>query len=428
MRKLWGENTESSLNNFKIGSNVMPYEIIRAITTIKLCAAKVNVACGKLSKEKSFAIIDSCEKILSGEVDPEQFPLTVWQTGSGTQTNMNVNEVIAGLADMSLHPNDDVNMSQSTNDVFPSAIHIAVNELIINKLEPVIQAIIKTLMKLERDNGEIVKMGRTHYQDATPVKFSDEVSGWRVSLEESLKMINAAMTFTGGLAIGGTAVGTGINAPKGFGDSVTERINKLTKYRYHSLSNKFYGLTSKDAVVFLHGAFKALACNLIKIANDIRLLNSGPRSGLNEITLPANEAGSSIMPGKVNPTQCEALAMVCAEVLGNDTTVGFAASQGSLELNVYMPVIAFKMIESINLLADSILSFDALCISRIKVNAKIMQNYIDRSLMLVTKLSPVIGYDKCAEIVKIALDKDITLKEAAISSGYINTVDYDRYI
>lgn len=409
--KLWGAQTERSRQNFKIGGQRMPKEIIEAMILVKKCASKANCFAGKLSKEKMETISNACDELLCDMKD--SFPLVVWQTGSGTQSNMNVNEVIANIAKgEKLHPNDDVNMSQSTNDVFPTAIHIATVVAIQNKLIPSIEHMVETAKSLEKENAGLVKVGRTHLQDATPISFSSEISAWRAMLENALEMIKQNIGFVKMLAIGGTAVGTGINAPLDFGKNVVKQLKLDTNIDFCEDENKYHALSSKDALCNMHGVLKTLASNLMKIANDVRWLASGPRAGMGEITIPSNEPGSSIMPGKVNPTQCEALTMVAAEILGNDVTVGIASSNGNFELNVFMPVIGFKMIESINLLADAIESFDSNCFVGIKANTKKMKSYLENSLMVATALSTYIGYDNSAKLVKFAHENELSLKEA----------------
>ncbi len=407
---LWGAQTQRSFENFVIGDYKMPLEIIHAIAAIKYSAAVANEKLGKLSKDKAELIQKSAKLIIDGKYD-DQFPLVVWQTGSGTQTNMNVNEVIAHIAPK-LHANDDVNMSQSTNDVFPSAISVATCASITCYLLPATKDLIKTFKNLEDENKNVIKVGRTHLQDATPVTFGQEVSAWRVMLETNVEMINSALNYVKRLPLGGTAVGTGLNSPANFDAEAVKALNDLLDFDFEPLDNKFYGLSSKDAIVNVHGAIKSLACNLMKIANDIRLLASGPRCGLGEINIPANEPGSSIMPGKVNPTQCEALTQVVCEVIGNDTTITLAASQGNFQLNAYMPVIAFKIIESINLLSDAIASFNKKCAVGISVNLDKMSANVENSLMTATALNTVIGYEKAAELVKYAHKNNVSLYQA----------------
>ncbi len=421
----WGPQTQRSLENFRIGCEKIPPEIIRAFAFVKKAAALVNRDFGKLSDEKCGLITSAADKILAGEPDGA-FPLSVWQTGSGTQTNMNVNEVIARLSGGALHPNDDVNMSQSSNDTFPTALHVAAVEAVENRLIPAVHRLEVIFERLERENEGVIKSGRTHLQDATPITFSQEISGWRYMLVNSREQIEASLEFVRRLAIGGTAVGTGINAPKGFDSAMAEKLTELTGHGFVPDENKFHALTSKDAITFSHGAFKALAANLMKIANDVRWLASGPRLGLGEITIPANEPGSSIMPGKVNPTQCEALTMLCAEVMGNDATVGFAASQGNFELNVFITVIAFKYFESLNLLADGMDSFGKNCAAGIKADRLKMRENLDRSLMNVTALSPVIGYENAAKVAKAAHETGETLREAALRLGFMTAEEFDE--
>ena len=434
--KYWGAQTQRSLNNFDIGTEKMPLEVVNALTITKKAAAVVNHQLGKLAEVKMKAIVSVCDQILSGRYN-EHFPLAVWQTGSGTQTNMNVNEVIANRANDLLisqgknervHPNDDVNMSQSSNDTFPTAMHIAAYTKLTEKLLPAMNELKATLVKKENTFGNIVKIGRTHLQDATPLTLGQEISGWRAMLEKDEMMVLDASKYLLSLAIGGTAVGTGINAHPEFGDRITQVLTKLTGYPFQTSHNKFHALTSHDEIVFVHGALKALAADLMKIANDIRWLASGPRSGIGELTIPANEPGSSIMPGKVNPTQSEALTMVACQIFGNDATIGFAASQGNFELNVFKPVIIYNVIQSISLLTDSIRSFNEKCAVGIEVNEEVITMHVERSLMLVTALNPHIGYEKAAEIAKLAFKENSTLKEAAIKTGYVSAKQFDEWV
>ncbi|ASS97628.1 class II fumarate hydratase [Geobacillus thermocatenulatus] len=432
--KYWGAQTERSRQNFRIGTETMPLELIYAYAELKKAAAIVNHQAGKLSEAKQRAIVAACEEILQGRWD-EHFPLVVWQTGSGTQTNMNVNEVVArranellGDGEGRIHPNDDVNMSQSSNDTFPTVMHIAIYTKIQTHLLPALDGLIETFAAKERQYEKTIKIGRTHLQDATPLTFGQEISGWRTMLEKSKTMIIESADKLLDLAIGGTAVGTGINAPPGFGEQVAERLKAQTGYPFRSAANKFHALTSHDEIVYVHGALKALAADLMKIANDIRWLASGPRSGLGEITIPANEPGSSIMPGKVNPTQSEAMTMVAVQVFGNDATIGFAASQGNFQLNVFKPVIAYNAIQSVQLLGDAIRSFDERCAKGLEVNEVKMREYVERSLMLVTALSPHIGYDRAAEIAKLAHREGLTLKEAALKTGYVTAAQYEEWV
>ena len=432
--RLWGAQTQRSLENFRIGVGLetMPSEIIHAFGILKLAAARANAElCPERMTEQKLALITSAaEKIISGELD-EHFPLVVWQTGSGTQTNMNANEVIANYGNMLaeekiLHPNDDVNMSQSSNDTFPTAMHIAALRSIRELLLPSLDLMIDELCRLERENEGVIKSGRTHLQDATPISFSGEISGWRSSLEKDRKMIKLASAELCSLALGGTAVGTGLNAPDGFDTLVARKIAEITSIPFITEDNKYHALTSKDELVFAHGALKALASDLWKIANDVRWLASGPRCGLGEIKIPENEPGSSIMPGKVNPTQCEAMTMVALQVIANDTAVGMAASQGNFELNVFMPVCAYNFLQSVRLLADAIESFRANCVCGIVANREKMQEYLNNSLMLVTALSPYVGYENAAKIAKLAYSQNITLKEATLALGLMDEARFDE--
>ena len=432
--RLWGAQTQRSVQNFRIGvgKETMPEEIVHAFGILKKAAAAVNAELvpERMTPEKLAAITFACDEVISGKLD-EHFPLVVWQTGSGTQSNMNTNEVIANRGNQIvgrkiLHPNDDVNMSQSSNDTFPTAMHIAAVLSIEDTLIPACEAFVGTLRRLEDEKRGIVKSGRTHLQDATPITFSQEISGWRSSIEKDIELLRSAVRPLCALALGGTAVGTGLNAPAGFADMVAERIGALTGKDFVSAPNKFHALTSKDEMVFAHGALKALACDMMKIANDVRWLASGPRLGLGEITIPANEPGSSIMPGKVNPTQCEAVTMVAVQVMGNDTAVGMAASQGNFELNVFMPVCAYNFLQSVRLLAESISSFDRNCVSGIKADREKMDSNLHRSLMLVTALNPYIGYEKAAAVAGKAYREGITLKEACVGLGYMSEEEFDR--
>lgn len=432
--RLWGAQTQRSLENFRIGVGLetMPSEIIHAFGILKLAAARANAElCPERMTEQKLALITSAaEKIISGELD-EHFPLVVWQTGSGTQTNMNANEVIANYGNLLaeqkiLHPNDDVNMSQSSNDTFPTAMHIAALRSIRELLLPALDLMIDELCRLERENEGVIKSGRTHLQDATPISFSGEISGWRSSLEKDRKMIKLASAELCSLALGGTAVGTGLNAPKGFDTLVARKIAEITSIPFITEDNKYHALTSKDELVFAHGALKALASDLWKIANDVRWLASGPRCGLGEIKIPENEPGSSIMPGKVNPTQCEAMTMVALQVISNDTAVGMAASQGNFELNVFMPVCAYNFLQSVRLLADAIESFRANCVCGIVANREKMQDNLNNSLMLVTALSPYVGYENAAKIAKLAYAENITLKEATLALGLMDEERFDE--
>ncbi len=433
--KYWGAQTQRSKQNFKIGNEKMPLEVIKAFAQLKNAAAFTNNGLGKLSDVKKEAIVTACDEVLDGKFD-EHFPLVVWQTGSGTQSNMNVNEVLARRAnellpegsDEKVHPNDDINMSQSSNDTFPTAMHVAAYHAIYHDLIPALSQLKQTLLEKEKANMDIIKIGRTHLQDATPLTLGQEISGWRAMVEKSEKMIKESAEHLLNLAIGGTAVGTGINAEPIFGDKVAEQLGKQTGYSFVSSDNKFHALTSHDEIVFVHGALKGLAGDLTKIANDVRWLASGPRSGIGEISIPANEPGSSIMPGKVNPTQSEALTMVGVQVFGNDAAIGFAASQGNFELNVYKPVIIYNFLQSVHLLADSMISFNEKCVQGLEPNLEVIEENVNRSLMLVTALNPHIGYEKAAEIAKLAFKEGTTLKEAAIKTGYLTEEQYNEWI
>ena len=431
--RLWGAQTQRSVENFPIGvgHETMPDEIITAFGILKLAAARANRALlpGKMTEEKFAVIGRAAEEVRSGALK-EHFPLVVWQTGSGTQTNMNVNEVIANranaLAGKALcHPNDDVNMSQSSNDTFPTALHIAAVLALEEALIPAVEELKEALCVLESENAGIVKSGRTHLQDAVPIAFSQEISGWRASLERDLELLRLAVRPLYGLALGGTAVGTGLNAPEGFAEKAAEEVAGLTGRPFVSEKNKFHALSSRDELVFAHGAVKALAGDMMKIANDVRWLASGPRCGLGEITIPANEPGSSIMPGKVNPTQCEQVTMVAVQVMGNDTAVGIAASQGNFELNVFLPVIAYNFLQSVRLTAESVRAFTARCVRGIRANRERMKGNLDASLMTVTALSPTIGYENAAKCAKLAFDEDLTLKEACGKLGLLTPERFD---
>jgi len=432
--KYWAAQTERSHENFLIGVGIetMPREITHAFGILKKAAAIANheLKPEKMTDEKLAAISQACDEVISGSLN-DHFPLVVWQTGSGTQSNMNTNEVIANRGNeiagsKLLHPNDDINMSQSSNDTFPTAMHIAAVIAIEDKLIPAIDTLVDTFKHLEAENEGIVKSGRTHLQDATPIKFSQEISGWRASLEKDKKMITASCAELKELALGGTAVGTGLNAPAGFAEKAAEAVSKLTGKNFVTAPNKFHSLTSKDEIVFAHGALKALAADMMKIANDVRWLASGPRVGLGEITIPANEPGSSIMPGKVNPTQCEQVTMVAVQVMGNDVAVGMAASQGNFELNVFMPVCAYNFLQSARLLAESILSFNKNCAVGIKANKEKMHNNLHNSLMLVTALNPYIGYENAAKTAKKAFNDNISLKEACVELGFLTAEKFDE--
>ncbi len=426
----WGAQTERSFENFKIGIEKMPAEIIYAFGILKKAAALTNYRLGKLDKERCEIICQVCDEIVSGKLNGH-FPLVVWQTGSGTQSNMNVNEVIANRGNEIagkplLHPNDHVNMSQSSNDTFPTAMHISAVLAIKEKLLPAMDTFMKTLNHLEEENKGIVKTGRTHLQDATPIAFSQEISGWKQMILATRSMIETSLSHLKELALGGTAVGTGLNAPKNFDVEVAKSISELTGTAFITAPNKFHSLTSKDALVFAHGGLKALAANLMKIANDVRWLSSGPRCGLSEIFIPENEPGSSIMPGKVNPTQCESMTMVAVQVMANDVAVAMSASQGNFELNVFMPVCIFNFLQSVRLLSDSIVSFNNNCAIGIRANKAKMEENLHRSLMLVTCLNPYIGYDNAAKTAKKAFNENISLKEACIRLGFLTEEKFDE--
>ncbi len=432
--RYWGAQTERSHENFPIGVGLetMPREITHAFGILKKAAARANhkLKPEKMTAEKLAAIEGACDEVISGKLY-EHFPLVVWQTGSGTQSNMNANEVIANRGNeiagkKLLHPNDDINMSQSSNDTFPTAMHIAAAEAIEESVLPAIDCLIATFLRLEQENDDVVKSGRTHLQDATPIKFSQEISGWRSSLEKDRKLLLLALPELKELALGGTAVGTGLNAPKGFDRLVAEEISLLTGKEFRTAENKFHALTSKDELVFAHGALKALAADLMKIANDVRWLASGPRDGLGEIFIPENEPGSSIMPGKVNPTQCEALTMVAVQVMGNDAAVSFAASQGNFELNVFMPVCIYNFLQSARLLAEAMHSFNDRCVCGIRANREKMRHNLHNSLMLVTALNPYIGYENAAKTAKLAYKENISLREACIRLGFLTPEKFDE--
>lgn len=428
--KYWAAQTERSFENFKIGTEIMPREITHAFGILKKAAAIANYNLGKLPEEKLKAISAACDEVISGKLN-EHFPLVVWQTGSGTQSNMNANEVIANRGNeiagkKLLHPNDDINKSQSSNDTFPTAMHIAAVVAIEDSLFPAMDKLIATFRRLESENEGIVKSGRTHLQDAVPIAFSQEISGWRVMLETTKKQLELSLAGLKELALGGTAVGTGLNAPAGFDVEVAKQVSVLTGKTFKTAPNKFHALTSKDAYVFAHGALKALAANLMKIANDVRWLASGPRDGLGEIFIPENEPGSSIMPGKVNPTQCESMTMVAVQVMANDIAVGFGASQGNFELNVFMPVIAYNFLQSARLLADGITSFEKNCVTGIRANKEKMAHNLHNSLMLVTALNPYIGYENAAKTAKKAYKENISLKEACVGLGFLTAEKFDE--
>ena len=432
--RLWAAQTQRSHENFEIGVGIetMPREITHAFGILKKAAALANAELKpeKMTAAKLSAITAACDEVIAGTLN-DHFPLVVWQTGSGTQSNMNANEVIANRANQIAgeklcHPNDDINMSQSSNDTFPTAMHISAVIAIEDKLLPAIEALIATFKRLEAENEGIVKSGRTHLQDATPIKFSQEISGWRASLERDAELLKLAVKPLHELALGGTAVGTGLNAPKGFSELVAAKVAALTGKAFVTAPNKFHALTSKDKLVFAHGAIKATACDMLKIANDVRWLASGPRDGLGEIRIPENEPGSSIMPGKVNPTQCEAVTMVAVQVMGNDVAVGMAASQGNFELNVFMPVAAYNFLQSARLLAEAIVSFNKNCAVGITANKEKMYHNLHNSLMLVTALNPYIGYENAAKTAKKAYKDNISLKEACVALGFLTAEKFDE--
>lgn len=427
--KLWGAQTQRSLENFPIGEEKMPADLLRAFGVLKQACAAANRRLDKLDETRYRLIQDACLSIRAGDL-ADHFPLSVWQTGSGTQTNMNCNEVIAHWGNRQagedlLHPNDHVNMSQSSNDTFPSALHIAAATALHERLFPALQEMQLCLRCLEEANQDVVKTGRTHLQDAVPLTFAQEISGWRSMLEHSQGMLTSALDGLYELALGGTAVGTGLNAPRGFDTVAAEEVAKLTDLPFRTAPNKFHALAAKDALVFSHGALKALAADLLKIANDVRWLASGPRCGLGEIFLPENEPGSSIMPGKVNPTQCEALTMVAVQVMGNDTVLGVAASQGNFELNVYMPLMAHNYLQSVRLLADAMASFTRRCLAGLTANREKMAENLHRSLMTVTALTPLVGYENGAKIAKKAYAENISLKEAAVALELFTPAGFD---
>ena len=432
--RYWGAQTQRSCMNFPIGVGIetMPQEIIHAFGILKKAAAMANHALRpeKMTAEKRDAICRACDEIIDGKLN-DHFPLVVWQTGSGTQTNMNANEVVANRGNALagkplLHPNDDVNMSQSSNDTFPTAMHIAAVLSLEDRVIPAIDRLCATMRRLEEDNRGVIKSGRTHLQDATPIAFSQEISGWRTSLERDKQLLLLALPPLKELALGGTAVGTGLNAPAGFDTQVADAVSKITGKTFLPAANKFHALTSKDELVFAHGALKALACDMMKIANDVRWLASGPRNGLGEIRIPENEPGSSIMPGKVNPTQCEAVTMVAVQVMGNDVAVGMAASQGNFELNVFMPVCIYNFLQSARLLAEAIVSFNDHCAAGITADREKMQENLRRSLMLVTALNPYIGYENAAKVAKKAFQDGCSLREACLALGFLSAEKFDE--
>ena len=426
----WGAQTQRSLQNFRIGGQRQPREIITAFACLKDACARANAQVGKLTTEQAGAISAACEEIRAGKWD-EEFPLVVWQTGSGTQTNMNVNEVIAHLAadkGVKLHPNDHVNASQSSNDTFPSALHIAAAMSVVNEVLPAAEKLEAAFASLEAAYPDLIRIGRTHLQDATPLRFAQEVSGWRELVAAPCRMLRASLEELTRLAIGGTAVGTGLNAPKGYDEMVCAQLRAMTGVDFKPDANKFHALTSKDALVFAHGALKALAGNLMKIANDIRFEASGPRCGMGELFIPENEPGSSIMPGKVNPTQCEAVTMVAVQVMGNDAAIGFAASQGNFQLNVFLPVCAYNFQLSCRLLTDAMESFRCNCVEGIRPNEAKMKENLNNSLMLVTCLTPKIGYEAAAKCAKKALAEGTTLKEAVLNLDLLTSEEFDETV
>ena len=430
--RCWGAQTQRSHENFPIGTEKIPQEIIHAFAVLKKAAALANCKLGNLDARRANAIAAACDEILAGKLDDE-FPLVVWQTGSGTQSNMNVNEVVAARANALLgeklvHPNDHVNKSQSSNDTFPTAMHIAALTAAEDHVLPALDGLAATFEHLSAEYADVIKVGRTHLQDATPLTLGQEISGWSSSLRRDERMIRGAMEGVRELALGGTAVGTGLNALPAFGETVAQEISALTGRRFVTAPNKFHALTSKDELVYLHGAFKALAADLMKIANDVRLLASGPRCGIGELLIPENEPGSSIMPGKVNPTQCEAMTMVAVQVMANDVAVGMAASQGNFELNVFMPVCIYNFLQSARLLGDVMRSFELRCARGIKPNREKIQAYLDESLMLVTALNPHIGYENAAKVAKTAFAEGITLREAAVRLGFLTAEAFDQIV
>ena len=430
--RYWGAQTQRSYENFKIGTQRMPEEIIHAFGILKKAAAQANLALGALDEERAVAIQQAADEVISGKLQ-DHFPLVIYQTGSGTQSNMNVNEVIANRANEILgkklvHPNDHVNKSQSSNDTFPTAMHIAAVQAVEDRLLPALDQLADTFARLEKENTDIIKTGRTHLQDATPLTLGQEISAWYAMLTETRAMLTQSLAGVRKLALGGTAVGTGLNAPQGFAELSAQKISKITGKPFETAPNKFHALTAKDALVFCHGAMKALAADLMKIANDVRWLASGPRCGIGEITIPENEPGSSIMPGKVNPTQCEALTMVCVKVMGNDAAIGFAASQGNFQLNVFMPVLICSFLESARLLADAMRSFNLHCAEGILPNLQKIDENMNKSLMLVTALNPHIGYENAAKIAKLAHKENLTLKEAALQLRLVSEEDFAKWV
>ena len=430
--RYWGAQTQRSYENFKIGTQRMPEEIIHAFGILKKAAAQANLALGALDEERAAAIQQAADEVISGKL-LDHFPLVIYQTGSGTQSNMNVYDVIAIRANEILgkklvHPNDHVNKSQSSNDTFPTAMHIAAVQAVEDRLLPALDQLADTFARLEKENTDIIKTGRTHLQDATPLTLGQEISAWYAMLTETRAMLTQSLAGVRKLALGGTAVGTGLNAPQGFAELSAQKISEITGKPFETAPNKFHALTAKDALVFCHGAMKALAADLMKIANDVRWLASGPRCGIGEIIIPENEPGSSIMPGKVNPTQCEALTMVCVKVMGNDAAIGFAASQGNFQLNVFMPVLICSFLESARLLADAMRSFNLHCAEGILPNLQKIDENMNKSLMLVTALNPHIGYENAAKIAKLAHKENLTLKEAALQLLLVSEEDFAKWV
>lgn len=435
--RLWGAQTERSLHHFKISHERMDKELIRSLILIKRSAAEINSELKTLDAKKADAIIKASDEILAGKWS-EEFPLSVWQTGSGTQTNMNVNEVLANLAseiiggvrgeERKIHPNDDVNKGQSSNDVFPTAMSIAATRVLIKNLLPAVKKLRDSFEEKSKKYWTITKIGRTHLMDATPITLGQELSGYVAQLDHGIKHIELSLTHLSELALGGTAVGTGLNAPVGFAEKVAEKISQYEKLKFTSAPNKFEALAANDAIVHAHGSLKGLAASLFKIANDIRWLASGPRSGLGEISIPENEPGSSIMPGKVNPTQCEAMTMLCAQVMGNDVAINFGGASGNFELNVFKPLLIHNFLQSVRLLTDGCLSFEEFCVRGIEPREKMIKEHLEKSLMLVTALNPHIGYDKAAAIAKLAHKEDLTLKEAAVKLNYLTAEEFDQWV
>lgn len=432
--RYWAAQTQRSHENFKIGVGIetMPREITHAFGILKKAAALANheLKPEKMTDRKLDVISAACDEVIGGKLN-DHFPLVVWQTGSGTQSNMNANEVIANRAneiagEKLCHPNDDINMSQSSNDTFPTAMHISAVLVLEDKLLPAAQGLVDELKRLEAENADVVKSGRTHLQDAVPIRFSQEISGWRSSVERDMELLRLSLAPLKELALGGTAVGTGLNAPKGFDEKVAQQVARITGKEFRTAANKFHALTSKDEIMFAHGAVKALAADMMKIANDVRWLASGPRDGLGEIRIPENEPGSSIMPGKVNPTQCEQVTMVAVQVMGNDTAIGMGASQGNFELNVFMPVIAYNFLQSARLLAESIVSFTVNCVVGIEADREKMHHNLHNSLMLVTALNPYIGYENAAKTAHLAYEENVSLKEACVKLGFLTEEEFDK--